>query len=820
MQGRVPPLACCELGLQVEPIGGPRRHAGAPKAASTHARQRQQQNNGSRGQDQHAQASAEMSQRRLGERAVERIGFAGGPVVARMNLDVLFGRKRYMRVLSAAIAFTVIWGLAPTASEAASNTSCFPYPASSADNGGAGVLEVLKDVSINTKWAELPVETKIRLQTLADDRLAMYRSHWGADALTTKQTILLRSPTAKMTSAINQYYQTTYQTFLPSTFALAGIKNAALVDALVRNYLGVVAAARATLTYPDGTLPNCDWDGESHFDSIRLPDRQTYEDIKAYNRSVVEDLTKIDDLSLDELERKLKQYVLFSARSNAEGSRGDNYGSDYLEQACDIAELNYDILSGYEGDHGRPKIFASDEEVLRETNALYLHNTQLKWFDVGTRASAFSYCATTQDRIRKDVGDPTMNNVAKGMILLQNWWFERTTSIAAQKCSIYSAEDRMRIWDAFSADQQFNNDGSLSMETYQNLLDKYKTDKTIHYGGAAQSALKHVFPNEAVLPLEQYMKVVTALNKRTDFGVFAKRILEELDVAQGTINGPAARLWASALAANVEYIGGNYVAGQSVRSNESDEIKQMFDEVKPWVARNYQGYPINITSLFEHISIEVDTRNNASTENGTAKIWIGVGTKRSKAEYYSWLLHELRHAVMYAWHTTAPDKSQVKNDEGPALEGSGVAVEDLLLLSFLKETLNSDAALALYVLDYGIRDARFAGTTDATLKRYLRSGCAGESDVDTIEFTKNIARSYGLLEERADTVAQRAHAGTQYLQYIWGGLYMLGELAYLQTQVDPSERRRVDPFVLFVCGLNTPRRDKPYIDALRMCMKI
>jgi hypothetical protein len=142
-----------------------------------------------------------------------------------------------------------------------------------------------------------------------------------------------------------------------------------------------------------------------------------------------------------------------------------------------------------------------------------------------------------------------------------------------------------------------------------------------------------------------------------------------------------------------------------------------------------------------------------------------------------------------------------------------------LLLSFLKETLKSDTALALYILDYGIRDARFAGTTEATLAKYLRSGCSGAGDSDTIEFTKSIARNFGLVDERADTVAQRAHAGTQYLQYIWGGLYMLNEIAYLQSQVDPSERRRVDPYVLFACALNTPRRDKNYIDALRMCMK-
>ena len=47
-----------------------------------------------------------------------------------------------------------------------------------------------------------------------------------------------------------------------------------------------------------------------------------------------------------------------------------------------------DIIGGYEANHGRPKIFATDDDVVREANALYLNNTPLKWLDVGTRASA------------------------------------------------------------------------------------------------------------------------------------------------------------------------------------------------------------------------------------------------------------------------------------------------------------------------------------------------------------------------------------------------------------------------------------------------
>jgi hypothetical protein len=712
-----------------------------------------------------------------------------------------------------AISMAVVWELASFLAHTSPASACARYaPSVVAD--GSDLLELLGNVSIETKWIELPTRTQIRLQGLAEMRLAAYRSRWAADALANKLAILLRCPTPVMISAIDNFYQTKFQSLVPK-FRLRDVKNSSLVNLLVRNYLGVFAAARATLTYPDGILPDRDWDGDSLFDSIRLPDRKTYEDIKFFNKAVVADALKIDESLLSDLERQLKQNILFAARSNAEGSRGDGYGNDYMEQACDIAYLNDDILSGYERDHRRPSMFPTDEDMLREANALYLSNIPLKWLDVGTRASALSFCKTAEERIRKNIGDPRTNAAAKGIILLQKWWVERVIGLPVQKCSVYSPKDRVRIWDAFSADLQFNVDRTSSMENYQALLENYKAERTKHYRETAHNALRQVFPKDSLLTARQYTQVTAAIDKRTDFGVFLRGVSEDLDTAQNTINGPAARLWASAISANVKYIGGDYPAGQSASSNDADELYGMFEEVKAWLARRYRGLPVDIESLLPRISLEVDTRNTAFTERHIAKIHIGVGTRRSKAEYYGWLLHELRHAVAHARYQTTPDPSHVKKDEGLAIEGSGVAVEDLLLFPLLEETLKNDTALALYTLDYGVRDARLAGTTDATLQKYLRPGCAG-SNLDTIDFTKSIARDYGLLGEKADTVVERAHAGTQYLQYIWAGLYMLNEIAFLQTELN----HRVDPFTLFACELNTPRRDKPYVDALKTCVGI
>jgi len=684
---------------------------------------------------------------------------------------------------------------------------------------------LLKDVPVTTKWADLPVAIKAELRKLAADRLAAFRTRWAGEALAKKETILLGCPTVAMTTAIDDYYRKTYDTVVPMTFSLKNIKSVAFARALVRHYLGTIAANRATMTYPTGKLPNRDWDGASPFDSVRLPDKRTFEDIKAYNAQVVRDLRSIDDAALDNLATMLRQRVLFDARAHAVGAfSGDSFGGGDMETACEIVGLDYDILGGYQLDKGRPTIFASDDEVLRETNALYLHNTELRWLDVGTLASALKLTLCSgwgPDRIQELVGDPATNDVAKGIILLQQWWIERVlaSADAQKKCSVYSSQDRALIWEAFTADQHSNNDSSSSMDTYQTQLNIYRDDKTAQYRHTATLALRQVFPNDSVLTSAEHQRVVAAINAETAFGLLPSKIAVAIDAAQGKINGPAATVWKHAVQVNVGRIGGNYNPNDAVRPRDEVAVTTMFGEVKTWIANQYQGYPIEIVSLFPYISLIIDTSNNAVTDS-TATIRFGVGTSRSKMEYYSLLLHELRHAVYYAWKVNAPDKSKVKEDEGPVAEGSGVAVEALLLELFVKQTLKNDTAYALYALDYGIRDARYVATTDATLQRYFRSSCGGAHEANTLDFARGIGMAYGLTGLLADNMALRAHAGTQYFQYISGGLPMLADIAYLQDHTDPSRQRRIDPFVLFACGLNTPRRDAAYIGALKVCMHL
>jgi hypothetical protein len=697
-------------------------------------------------------------------------------------------------------------------------------PETPGDTGGTGVQALLKDIGIGTKWADLPRSIKVQLRNLADRRLAAFRARWGRGALARKAAVLINCPSADMTAAIDDFYRKGFYDVVADTFSVTRLKSSAFAQTLVRNYLGTIAAKRATLTYSMGTLPNRDWDGKSLFDSIRLPDQQAYEDIKQFNASVVRDMWRIDKASLDDTERDLWQRVLFTARAQSVGAfSGDSFGGADMETACEIVSLNNDVLQGYVVDKGRPKIFATDDDVLREVNAIYLHNTKLKWLDIGTinSATALTLCNTSSNKdVASDIGDPASDDVAKGIILLRSWWIERVSasSEAHNKCTVYSADDRRNIWDAFSADQMFNNDETSSMSTFKVRLDAYRDKKISHYRAMAQLALDQVFPGNTILSPAQRQQVFATINAEKALGFIPLKIADALDAAQGTVGGAAAAAWNAAVAANVRDIGGDYADGAPVRAADAAAVKAMSEEVKKWMASRYQGYPIDLAVLLAKIQVAATASDNSGSDISTGNISIGVRTKRSKMEYYSLIIHELRHAVSYVWSARAPEGTKIEPDRGPALEGSGVAAEALLLEKFLKPLLHDDLAYSLYALHYAIRDARMIGITDAALQKYFRSGCSDESDANTIDFTRAVAKSYGLADEVANAASLRAHVGTNYFQYITGSLKMLDDIAYLQDRIDPAGKHSIDPFILFACGLNNPRRDAKYVNSLRACM--
>jgi hypothetical protein len=720
--------------------------------------------------------------------------------------------KRFFNFLGALCALGV-------ASQAHAAPACAPAWVQPARSSDSDLLSLLKAVAPGTTWANVPVDTKARLQVSAKKRQASFRLNWNSDALTQKEVALLGCPTPEMVAAVDDYYRKSFDTIIPPTFALAGVSNSALRRALTRNYLASLAAFRTTLTY-GGKLPNRDWDGVSRFDSIRMPDDGAFQDIRSYASDVVKELRAVRDQTLTEVERALMAQVLFDARAISRGGFSrDSFGGFDMNSACEVISLGGDIVLAYRGDHARPVIYSSDEDVLEEANAIYLHGTALKWLDVGTFASAtkLGLCAGTFDQdVQTDIGGTGATEVAKDIIMMRQWWIERTSAIAGKPWSHYTAEDRAEIWDAFTADQHTEGTGS-SMESYAKQLDGYRQSKVAAYRASALTALQLVFPDGHPLSAEQRSIVEQAIAKDLSFGAFTTNIAVALDTAQSTSNGPATQAWNSSLATRVQTLGGGYADADPVRPADQQAVDDMRQHVMNWLADRYRGYPIDIQSVFTRFTVTVTTENNATTNVSTGNIRFGVGTKRSLMEYYSLLLHEIRHAVAYALRATAADKAKIASDEGTAVEGSGVAAEELLREPFLRNLLKDDLSYALYALDFGVRDARFVATTDATLQKYLRA-CSPPANVDTVEASRQVAKQYGLTGVLADNLALRVHAGTQYFQYISAGVQVLSDLAFLQDRVDPSKATLVDPYLLFVCGLNTPARDDAYVGKLKACV--
>ena len=99
----------------------------------------------------------------------------------------------------------------------------------------------------------------------------------------------------------------------------------------------------------------------------------------------------------------------------------------------------------------------------------------------------------------------------------------------------------------------------------------------------------------------------------------------------------------------------------------------------------------------------------------------------------------------------------------------------------------------------------------------MRENCSAQACPETTDAARAIANQYGLTGPLADTLVTRSHLGTQYLQYIFAGEQMKAELADLSREID-APARQVDPFMLFGCGLNTPRHDAEYVAKLKACL--
>jgi hypothetical protein len=715
----------------------------------------------------------------------------------------------------AAIVAAVSW--LPGAARAASCDAMSRLDAAPRPEARGGVLEAVAGVPDDAHWESLPAEVRRTLQRAAEARQADFRARWGREALAAKEAVLLQCPTPDMSAALDRLLGLRLVPDRPG-FKLAEVGDRGLREALVRVYLADVAGWRATNTFPDHRYPDLDWDGHTAFDSFPQPDAAAYADIRAYAAGAASALRGLPEASLSPAGRVLKDRALYQMRGIAAGAfLMDGMGGRDLELPCQLSGAGDVIVQAYQADKRRPPGFRDDEDVAEEFNAIYLHGTRLAWADTGTLAAGLTYPLCTEG-VDGDVDDfvaPQAPKLARAMHLLRGWWVERAKLVATARYTVYTDTDRALLWDAFTAGQHTNNDGAERMSSMTELVRALRGTKVAQYRMLAVRAVAAIFPDDKILRPNERAQVLADIRSSEGIASMRSVVAEALDRAQQATNGPAAAAWKAAFDERVIYIGGLDGNGK-LKPDDVARARAMFREVHAWLAKRYARYPTPLATIFAGIRIDVNDDPSPFTFPG-GDIRFGLGVSRPLFEHYSQMIHESRHAVSAYAAMHSADPAAVATDEGFALEGSGIAAEDLLRDEFMHDTIHDELTILLYQLEFGLRDARFLATTEATLQRYERS--AQSTDTRTTEdAARAVALRYGLTGKLADTLVQRAHAGTQYLQYVYAGERMKRELTRLEHELDPTGHVPVDPFILFECNENTPRPDEAYVERLRACI--
>jgi hypothetical protein len=685
--------------------------------------------------------------------------------------------------------------------------------------GAPELLGVLARVPDDAHWADVAPEAKLALGRAAAATQARFRDAWGQAALAAKEAALLECGTPETSRALDRFLGLVLLPDRPG-FRLAAVQDAALRTALVRVYLAAFAAERAAISYPDHRYPDLDWDGRSPFDSFAQPDAAAYADIRAYAGGVVASLRGVAGDALPPAERLVRERALFAARELAAGGfLRDGMGGRDLELPCQLSGAGSEIVLAYRDGAGPPAGLRDDAGVVAQFNAMYLPGTRLQWADTGTRAAALSYGLCTQD-IEADIDEhvaPRHAAAARAMHLLRRWWVDRLRALPLPPRTLYTDADRALVWDAFTSSQHTDNDGRETMEQLAQRTLALGAAQAARYRELATRAVAAIFPDDTVLRPAERARVLGEIGTLRQFASMRHAVAAVLDHAQDTVDGPAARAWEAAFRAHVAYLGGRVDPHGNVDPADVAQARAMFREVQAWLAKRYEGYPVAFAALFDRIGIVIDADASPFTgADGTIRL--GLGVSRPLLEHYSQIIHESRHAVR-AWTVAhAADPARVATDDGVALEGSGVAAEDLLRDEFLRATVHDELAVLLYQVEFGLRDARFIATTQATLQRYERGADPADAR-STEEAARAVALAYGLTGPLADTLVQRAHAGTQYLQYVYAGERVKDDLAWLEHAIDPAGHVRLDPFILFACNQDTPQRDEAYVARLAACVK-
>ena len=533
------------------------------------------------------------------------------------------------------------------------------------------------------------------------------------------------------------------------------------------------------------------WDGMP-VKELQLLDHQHYMEMGKWQRQTEEGLRKIPDTELTSLEKGLRAKSYFKTRAG---------------KYFDRPHVGLSGSMGYSSLYALPieqRPFPSDEALLNAYNASMF--TDFRDVNMGT-LDAFMYDHEREFN-REWLNKQGMSETLTDNILKLGRLFRTRVQALpdrGKRCTIYSSSERDAIWDAFTAGQLSNADGSETMQSYAKLFGDIAAQRTAVMQAVGRLTLERLFPDGSPdLTPEQRRRVADKLLLEMRPAMMMDTLLSALDEVTGT---PAASMKVKDAIEKQPTVGGGYAPGQPVREADKTQIVDMWNKMRAFIKREYSGYRVDIASLIPAEPIIVTTGENQFAVGG--QVNLSLGTAWNLASLSSTMMHEMKHAIDQSSHAAV---------EGAAWEGAATSIERQVWPIFIEEAMAGQAALLPVArLKTEVDNVRFTATTDATLKIFLRERC-GSDEPDTIAYAEEIVRSYGYSDPGVLRLrSRRAHLSSQYLQYDYGLAMFTDLLSYLQNAVGAAPR--VDAYLLQACGMPNPKKDNVSIDDLRACIR-
>ena len=658
-----------------------------------------------------------------------------------------------------------------------------------AAGGPSAIEQLLAEVPDGANWQDLAPDLQAGLRKRASSLLDQDRQAWGLDGLQRKQEMLLSKPTPTMTENIDRVLSVTFASDLPGGFKMTrDVGNADLKQMLIRIYLAITDD-RGFMLYNHPEFMG--WDGLP-VKELQLLDHEHIKAMATWLRQTEDGLRALPDVKLNPLEKVLRAKSYFTTRA------GKHFDRPAVGINGSIGFLNLYALPS------RLRPFADDAALLDAYNASMF--AEFREVNMGT-LDAFFFDYDSEFNWAQLKSQGMSDALADNIIKLGSLFRSRVQALPdkSKRCTIFSPAERDATWDAFTAGQISNPDGSETMRSYADLFQRTAAHNLATMQAMGRLTLERLFPDGSPqLTFEQRKSVADRLLQEKRPAMMMDTLLAALDDVTGSTS--ASGKVRDAIDRQ-PMVGGGYSAGEPVREVDKRQILDMWNKIRAFIKREYSGYRVDISALVPAEPILVTTGQNQFTLGG--QVTLALGTAWNLASLSSTMMHEIKHAIDQNSHAAV---------EGAAWEGAATSIERQVWPMFIEEAMAGESALLPVArLKTEIDNVRFTATTDATLKVFLRDSC-GDDEPDTIAHAEGIVRDYGYNDPDVLRLrSRRAHRSTQYLQYNYGLAMYADLLRYLQEGVGVEPR--VDAYLLQACGLPSPKKDNATVDQLKACIR-